>query len=453
MQTSKAACVTPDSSLKIDVTQQKSSVNSKLTRRSLLTAAVCGWGYWSTCSTAPAAQRNFLLPTSSDLSSQSSIFESRMIEHSEPMGFAHCASICESSSGELTCVWYAGSREGARDVNIWLSQLDRSQQQIPVSASLATGAEPLKPLDRLNGNSSQPLSSWSTPRSIMDCDLAQASLNQYVKKVGNAIAFFDQSDRLWMIYVSIAMGGWSTSSLNATYSDDGGKTWSAGQRLWLSPSLNISELVRCPPVHMTNGEIGIPIYHECAGVFPEMLWLDPSKAPIAYNKTRLCGGRDWLQPSVVPTGAESAICYLRCANEFRRVGYQVTYDAGESWSAPALSELPNPNSAVCGVQLSNSSILLALNYSKDKRESLSLAYSPDGISNWHIVATIDQELGERFSYPSLIRGRDGLIHLVYSWKMQKIRHVCFNDNWVFSQLGQVRSPSTVHPLDSIGNRT
>lgn len=384
--------------------------STKLTRRTVLAASLVGWGFWSSSTAHDSQDRRFVLPafqpTELDPIPR---FVSRWIEHDVPLGFVHCASFSESIERELICTWYGGSREGARDVCIWMSKLDLS---------------------------SQSESHWRTPLAVMDPQRAQQGAQQFIKKVGNSLVFHDDLNRLWMIYVSIAMGGWSTSSLNATYSTDGGSTWSPSQRLWLSPMLNISELVRCPVIKMRSGEIGVPVYHECAGVFPEMLWLRPGKENLEYSKSRIGGGRQWLQPSVVPTGEQTALCYLRCANHSRRVGLQATSDAGASWTSPDVLQLPNPNSAVCAVLMPNSGVLLALNHSADKRDSLSLVYSANGISNWQVVAKLDDEREQKFSYPTIVRDRDGTIHLVYSWRMQKLRHVSFNDAWVYQQLNQ-----------------
>ncbi len=398
---------------------------NRIARRSFLSAALIGIGFWSSRTESLQNQSSEVNEHSTlDRCFQTSLphaqnsspyFQSRLIEHSDPLGFVHCASICQSKSGKSICAWYGGSREGARDVQIWMSSFSANSTADEV---------------------------WSEPRSIMGFPRAAEDTNQFVRKVGNAVTFFDSNDRLWMIYVSIAMGGWATSSLNATYSDDHGATWAQSQRLWLSPLLNISQLVRCPPVFMKSGEIGLPIYNECAGIFPEMLWLQPTGGSLTYHKSRICGGRDWLQPSVVPTGDQTAICYLRCLNESRRVGFATTNDAGLTWSTPATLELPNPNSAVCAVRLQDSGVLMALNYSTDSRDSLSLVYSANGVSQWKQVATLDQQPGEKFSYPSMIRGQDGLIHLVYSWQMKKIRHISLNDTWVTEQLtNRLNSPT------------
>jgi predicted neuraminidase len=49
---------------------------------------------------------------------------------------------------------------------------------------------------------------------------------------------------------------------------------------------------------------------------------------------------------------------------------------------------------------------------------------------------LDQKTDGKFSYPSMIRSKDGSIHLVYSWQMSRIKHLQFNDAWVYQQLHQ-----------------
>lgn len=73
------------------------------------------------------------------------------------------------------------------------------------------------------------------PRSVVTRETAQRELGRYVKKVGNALVFSDDGQRVNLLYVSIALGGWSGSSLNLKTSADGGQTWGLSQRLQLSP--------------------------------------------------------------------------------------------------------------------------------------------------------------------------------------------------------------------------
>jgi len=77
---------------------------------------------------------------------------------------------------------------------------------------------------------------------------------------------------------------------------------------------------------------------------------------------------------------------------------------------------------------------LAFNDSKQTRENLRLAISYDGGANWMRVAEIENNPGDEFSYPYMIRSLDGRIHLVYTWRRKRIKYVVFNENWINAQI-------------------
>jgi len=278
--------------------------------------------------------------------------------------------------------------------------------------------------------------SWSKPRIIVDRVSASRELSRYVKKVGNPLLFSGPGNRLWLVYVTVAAGGWSGSSLNIKVSDDGGITWSDSRRLTLSPFFNISELVRNRPVPMSNGGFAVPIYHECLGNFPEILWLQPgvSTTDIHFHKSRMAGGHAYIQPSVVAFGPSAAGAFYRCVARERRVGAAESHDAGLTWSQPAPISLPNPNSALDALLFSGERILLVYNDSPVNRETLSLAVSHDQGIHWTRIATIENEPGKEFSYPYMIRAQDNRIHLVYTWDRKRIRHVVVNEAWIEAQI-------------------
>ena len=415
---------------------------TSLTRRSLLMTAAAALWCWPRGYRAVFPSSPFELPSSPENTQRAIVrraevprFFSYFIEHHPPLAYAHCPSLCETAGGKIVCAWYAGSREGAKDVAVWMSDLDRTNSVTDRQIANDT------PVGRVPGFEHH---TWSPPRVIVDREIAVDDLDRYLRKVGNAVVFADAQQRLWLVYVTIALGGWSGSSLNARCSLDGGATWQPSQRLSLSPFLNVSELVRAAPVRLESGEIGLPIYHECVGQFPEMLWLRPTGERLTVTKTRLTGGRTFLQPAIVPLGPHRAIAYLRNVSPARRIDYQESNDGGFVWSPPRHLDLPNPNSSVAALRLSSGSVLMAFNDSASSRENLTLAVSLNGINDWQRIAVLDQQPKELFAYPYLIQATDGLIHLAYAWQMKKIRHVAFNEAWVERRLsgenGSVEEP-------------
>src|SRR5690606_15349604 len=133
-------------------------------------------------------------------------------------------------------------------------------------------------------------------------------LGRNIRKLGNPVIGTAPDGRLWLFYVSVSVGGWAGSAINFMTSDDEGKTWSQAKRLITSPFLNISTLVRGRPVFHSDGTIGLPVYHEFLGKFPEYLRID--QAGRVIDKTRMGYGRDSLQPSTVVLSETQAVSLL-----------------------------------------------------------------------------------------------------------------------------------------------
>ncbi len=327
-------------------------------------------------------------------------FHSSFVDDGQPVGIAHCPSLSELPNGGLGVVWYAGSREGGRDVAICFSE--------------AVGDD----------------MAWTPARPIMNVDLATRQLQRKIRKVGNPVLFGDGAGRVHMAYVSVAMGGWSAGSLNITSSDDSGATWEKSRRLTLSPFINISELVRCPPVYTESGEVILPIYHEFLGKFPQLLWLRTEGDRLAWSKTRMDWGRSFLQPVVVPLSPRHALAYYRHGRGQAPLMVTETWDGGLTWSPSEKVGLPNNDASIAALRLVDGRVLLAFSDDAESRSNMTLAVSPDGRRDWQRLATLDHDPESRFAYPFMVRTQDGMIHLVYSWKMKRIRHVAFNEPWL-----------------------
>ena len=386
-----------------------------LTRRAALVSGATALWCWprQDRSALPGAQATFRLPFQAP-SGQTPFRADAFIDHEPPLPYAHCPSICELSNGRMVCVWYAGSREGVRDVSIWLAESQALRQPADDGQEI----------------------SWGKPRIAIDRRTALNDLDRFVNKVGNSVIFTAADGRLWLVYVTIAVGGWSGSSLNACSSIDNGKTWSRSQRLTLSPFFNISELVRSAPVILESGEVGLPIYHECVGKFPEMLWLRPGGDKgerLVASKSRMAGGRSLLQPAVVPIDGRHALAFLRNHSDRRRIGLQHSANGGQSWSTPVETPLANADASIAVVRLSGGQLLLAFNNASHTRDNLCLALAPDGIGDWQLIATLENAPGGCFAYPYMVQDSQGIVQLVYAWQMKRIRHVAVNEAWILAQ--------------------
>lgn len=383
-----------------------------MTRRTVIilffvTIVLHGWAVWrcfSADNEKPAAFAE--LPLTRAVSASPYMAEG-YISPDAGQGMVHVPSICRLSDGRLAAVWYGGTREGAGDTAIYYAT------SIPENAM-----------------------TWCEPRVIVDRKTASRELRRFVKKVGNPVLFTDFEGNLWLIYVSISVGGWSGSSLNIKISYDDGKTWTMSERLVLSPFLNIGELVRNTPVIMSDHSLLVPIYHECLGRFPEILWIRKGKntGRVCYQKTRMSGGRRYIQPSVVGYDSRLASAFYRNMSCDGSVGMAVSSDAGITWSEPQDLEMPNPDSGLNAILLSGGRILLAFNDSNSNRENLSLAVSKDAGRHFMRIAVIENTEAEEFSYPYMIRDRGGRIHLVYTWRRKRIKHVVFNEAWIDAEM-------------------
>jgi predicted neuraminidase len=104
-------------------------------------------------------------------------------------------------------------------------------------------------------------------------------------------------------------------------------------------------------------------------------------------------------------------------------------DGGASWSTMRLLDLPSPNSGLDAVTLADRRFLIVYNHARGEagrwdvgRHVLNVAVSSDGLV-WNAALVLEDEAGQEFSYPAVIQTADGLVHVTYTWKRSKIRHV------------------------------
>jgi predicted neuraminidase len=120
-------------------------------------------------------------------------------------------------------------------------------------------------------------------------------------------------------------------------------------------------------------------------------------------------------------------------------------DGGRTWSALTLTILPNPSAGTDAVTLRDGRHLLVYNHTPKGRSPLNVALSRDG-KQWSAALVLESEPGE-YSYPAVIQTADGLVHITYTWKRQRIRHAVIDP----AQLKETPMPDGVWPSSRSGN--
>ena len=90
-----------------------------------------------------------------------------------------------------------------------------------------------------------------------------------------------------------------------------------------------------------------------------------------------------------------------------------------------LTSLPNPNSGTDAVTTRDGRHLLVYNHCTKGRSPLNVAVSADG-EHWQAALVLEHEPGKEFSYPAVIQTKDGLVHITYTWKRERIKYAVIN---------------------------
>jgi predicted neuraminidase len=304
------------------------------------------------------------------------------IFESAPFPSVHASTIAETKDG-LVAAWFGGTRESAPDVGIWVSR-------------------------RVNGK-------WTTPAEIGTGEQPDGTRHP----TWNPVLFELRPGELTLFYkVGPSPRTWWGM---ARTSKDNGRTWSDARRLpdgFLGP-------VKNKPVRLADGTIIAPSSTESNET--------PSTWRVHFERTT-DGGVTWeiarppatagekidaIQPSILThaDGRLQAIGRTRSGRLFETW----SSDRGRTWSPLQLTALPNPSAGTDAVTLKDGRHLLVYNHTPKGRTPLNVAVSRDGKA-WQGVRVLESEPGE-YSYPAVIQTSDGLVHITYTWKRERIKHV------------------------------
>ena len=328
--------------------------------------------------------------------SRSQVLISEDIFAQAPFAQCHASTIAETGSG-LVAAWFGGKAEGDPGVGIWLSRRIRNRWTAPVE--VASG--------RLPGRES-PQPCW------------------------NPVLFQPTRGPLLLFYKA----GPSPSEWRGflSRSTDGGLTWEAPEPL----PAGIVGPIKNHPLELPGARIlcgssteedGWRVHFETTMDLGR-LWT--SSAPINDGKTL-----GLIQPALLTIHGGDVVALMR--SDAGRIFASRSADEGATWTPPEPTVFPNPNSGIDAVTLRDGRQVLVYNPVTEGRGILAVAVSDDAKA-WRRVLTLEEEKGAEFSYPAVIQTRDGLIHVTYTWKRQRIRHVAIDTALLPSALAQAAAP-------------
>lgn len=323
----------------------------------------------------------------------------------EQAPFIEChASTIESTPQGMVAAWFGGTKEANPDVEIWVSHYDGEK--------------------------------WSTPVSVADG--VQHEGKRY--PCWNPVLFQVPNGELLLFYkVGSSPSEWWGMLKRSV---DGGHTWSVAERLpedILGPIKNRPFLTSdgrliCPSSTEVNPNEGWRLHFEITPDLGKSWLITPSITdPKELNA---------IQPSILMYGNDNTLQAIARSKDGGVVD-SWSYDGGRTWSDVKSTELPNPNSGTDATTTSEGLQVLIYNHCErpegkwsGQRSPLNIGISVDGIK-WHNIVELENEKGE-YSYPAVVQAEDGKIHITYTWKRRKIRHVIVDQEAIFEKYPEIK---------------
>jgi len=302
------------------------------------------------------------------------------------------ASTIESTPTGLVAAWFGGTHEKNPDVGIWVSR-------------------------KIDG-------AWTRPVEVIN----GVESEQVRYPCWNPVLFQLTNGPLVLFYkVGPTPQSWWGMRMT---SRDGGKSWSKPVKLGKDKAIgHLIGPVKNPPIELDDGSLLCPSSTE------------HNNWRVHFERSK-DGGKSWevigpihdgekfnaIQPSILRY--KDGSMQVLCRTQESVLAESWSRDGGKTWSKPTATTLPNPNAGTDATTLKDGRQILIYNHTVRRapfpanRNMLNVAISNDGKS-WKTVLTLERDKSE-YSYPTVIQDDSGIIHVVYTWRRQTVKHVEIN---------------------------
>ena len=364
----------------------------------------------------------------------------------------HAANLAWLPGGDLACVWFGGTQEGVADIRVYLSRLPAGSD------------------------------TWQGPTALSD-DPTRSEQNPVLFRAAGSLA----GEELWLLYTAQLAGNQDTSEVRRRISRDGGDSWGAPTVLLPATSAGGVFVRQPPVVLTSGrillpvfNCVSVPGEKWVGNEDIASVWRSDDGGT-TWAESLVPESRGCVHMNIVvrQDGSLWACFRSRWADH---VWQTTSTDDGLSWAAPTPTGLPNNNSSIQAVAVGEGRVAMVFNRSSavdatERRVSLydeidddgvrdglegpqlsepsvddrdpdrrtafwgaprapmTLGLSADEGHSWPV--TVDLETGDGYcmsnnskdglnrelSYPSVLSGPDGGLHIAYTFHRRAIKHV------------------------------
>jgi len=192
---------------------------------------------------------------------------------------------------------------------------------------------------------------------------------------------------------------------------------------------SIGWMTRIKPLVIGTGRILLPVYSD--GLNMSMIAYSDDHGK-QWKSSLPIVGRGNIQPALVENSQGEILAFMRDSGDApSKLQFSKSTDQGLSWTANVELDIPS-TASVEVLQVEKNNWFLLVNDLEEGRAQLSLYQSKDEGITWLSkgIVVADKEKKGRFSYPAMILGKEGQIHITYSHHqgndMKSIAYVCID---------------------------